>query len=83
MKLSLHLSADEDAATPDWEKVKTILQSWSQEYNIVLPPQLASAFSETVIFIETASPQQDMLTTIGSLAEQFYDLGINMELETV
>ena len=81
MKLSLQLSADEDALSPDWEKAKTILQDWSQQYDIALPSQLFSVSPDVAILLETTSPGEDILTIIGSLTEQFYDLGINIELE--
>jgi len=81
MKLSLQLSADGDALAPDWEKAKTILQDWSQQYDIALPSQLSCVSPEDAILLETTSPGEDMLTMIGSLTEQFYDLEINIELE--
>jgi hypothetical protein len=81
MTLSLQLSADEDELSPDWNKVKTILQAWSQQYDIALPSQLSSVAPGVAILLETTSPGEDILTIIGSLTEQFYDLGINIELQ--
>lgn len=85
MKLSLQLSADGDGLSPDWEKVKTILQAWSQQYDIALPSQLFSVAPDVAILLETTSPSpgEDILTIIGSLTEQFYDLGINIELKRI
>jgi hypothetical protein len=83
MTLSLQLSADGngDGLSPDWEKVKTILQAWSQQYDIALPSQLSSVAPDVAILLETTSPGGDILTIIGSLTEQFYDLEINIELQ--
>lgn len=81
MTLSLQLSADGAALSPSWEKVKTILQDWSQQYDIALPSQLSSVAPDVAILLETTSPEEDILTIIGSLTEQFYDLGINIELK--
>ena len=83
MKLSLQLSADGDALAPDWEKAKTILQDWSQQYDIALPSQFSSVSPDGAILLETTSPGEDFLTIIGSLTEQFYDRGINIELKTL
>ena len=71
MKLSLQLSADGDALFPDWERAKTILQAWSQQYDIALPSKLSSVSPDVAILLKTASPGIDFLTIIGSLTEQF------------
>lgn len=83
MTLSLQLSADgdENGLPADWDNVLTLLQTWSQQYDIALPPQLSSVAPDVAIILETTSPGEDILTIIGSLTEQFYDLGINIELE--
>jgi len=81
MTLSLQLFADGNELSPDWDKIKTILQAWSQQYDIALPSQLSSVAPNVAIILETTSPEEDLLTIIGSLTEQFYNLGVNIELE--